>query len=125
MDFSSVAQYFALDTIGDVLWGEPFGFLREDADIGGYVQTLQDFLPVRAALSSLPVLEWFRWGLGKMLPKETDEVGLGRLMGVARAKINKKVEEGRKGKGKGDMLGGLMEKGLEGDELFSELVMAM
>ncbi|KAK4447256.1 cytochrome p450 [Podospora aff. communis PSN243] len=123
VDFSNVAQYFALDAISAILWGEPFGFLRDDEDIGCYVQTMRDFLPIRSALSSLPVLPWLRPVLSRMLPGEGDEVGLGRLMGAARGAME--AREGRKEKGGGDMMQGLMERGLKGEELFSELVMAI
>ena len=137
VDFSVAAQYFALDAIAQILWGSPFGFLRDDADFGRYVQTLQDFLPVRSALSSLPILSWLRPVLERMLPSSGDEFGLGRLMGAAERAIRdrlgdsgvggvtvKGVVEGKK-VGRGDMLSGLMEKGLSGEELFSETVMAI
>jgi len=122
VDFSIVAQYFALDTIAAILWSEPFGFLNSDEDIGGYVQTMTDFLPVRSALSSLPILAWFRPVLSRMIPTAEDKVGLGRLMGFAKGVLERRSRE--KG-AKGDMLSGLMEKGLEGDELFSEVIMAV
>ncbi|KAK0617677.1 cytochrome P450 [Immersiella caudata] len=132
VDFSIIAQYFSLDTIACILWSEPFGFLRDDEDIGGYVQALQDFLPIRSALSSLPILTWLRPVLSRMLPREGDKVGLGRLMGAARGAMERREGgrqkadlNGEKGERGGDMMQGLMDKGLKGDELFSELVMAI
>jgi hypothetical protein len=83
---------------------------------------MRDFLPIRSALSSLPILPWLRPVLSRMLPQAGDKFGLGRLMGAAKRVVEKR--EGGKGTG-GDMMQGLMDKGLKGEELFNELVMAM
>jgi len=134
-DFSAVAQYFALDIISSVLWSEPFGFLRDDVDVGRYVQTMQDFLPIRAALSSLPIMPWLRPILSRLLPTPRDEAGLGKLMAAAEKALHARSTrlsdaDGKHdpaGGGNGDMLSGMMNnmKGIRDRELFHEVIMAI
>lgn len=122
-DFSVVAQYFALDTISSALWSEPFGFMRDDVDVGRYVQTMQDFLPIRAALSSLPILPWLRPILSRLLPTPRDEAGLGKLMGAAEKALNARLAS--PDDKTGDMLSGFTDKGIRDYDLFGEVVMAI
>ena len=138
LNFAAVGQYFALDVISALLWSEPFGFLAQDGvDVGCYVQTLEDWLPIRGALSSLPIFHYITPFLESALPKPTDKVGLGRLEGIAKQAIDERVKlhaerqnagaadaEGME-KPKQDMLDGFISKGLAGKRLEAEVYTAM
>lgn len=82
VEFSHRAQYFALDVISDIAFGEALGFLPNDKDMYDYVQTNDTIFPVVAVLLNMPWLNgWLKsWPLSMAMPKEGDESGLGRLM---------------------------------------------
>ena len=83
IEFSHRAQYFALDVISDVGFGEAIGFLANDKDFYKYVETNDTFFPVLAVILNMPWLSRLMrtWPLSKAMPKEGDEYGLGPLMG--------------------------------------------
>lgn len=83
VDFAEKSQFFALDVIGDVSFGEPFGYLSKDEDLYNYNDINASSLPVMNMVSVYPWLGRIvhRWPLSMLLPKEEDQVGFGRLMG--------------------------------------------
>ena len=82
IEFSHKSQYFALDVISDLGFGEAIGFLENDQDMYRYVETNDTVFPVLAVLLNMPWLNALlkTWPLSLAMPKEGDEVGLGRLM---------------------------------------------
>lgn len=76
-------QFYALDVIGDISVGTPFGFLAEDKDLYNYNHINITALPAMNVVSVLPWLTKIlhRWPLCLVLPREGDIVGFGRLMG--------------------------------------------
>ncbi|KAK7430183.1 hypothetical protein QQZ08_003368 [Neonectria magnoliae] len=86
VDLAEKTQFFALDAIGDVSLGEPFGYLARDEDLYNYNEINASSLPVMNVVSALPWLTQVvhRWPLCLVLPREGDQVGFGRLMGFAR-----------------------------------------
>lgn len=83
VDFAEKTQFFALDVIGDVSFGEPFGYLSKDEDLYNYNEINASSLPVMNIVSVYPWLGTIvhRWPLSMLLPREEDQVGFGRLMG--------------------------------------------
>lgn len=83
VDFAEKSQFFALDVIGDVSFGEPFGYLSKDEDLYNYNEINASSLPVMNIVSVYPWLGMIvhRWPLSLLLPKEEDQIGFGRLMG--------------------------------------------
>lgn len=83
VDFAEKSQFFALDAIGDVSLGEPFGYLTRDDDLYDYNKINTATMPVMNIVSVLPWLTDLphRWPLTIVLPKESDNYGFGRLMG--------------------------------------------
>jgi hypothetical protein len=83
-DFARVAQYFAIDVISDIAFGEPFGFLANDGDVHEYIKTQKALLPVFEWFSTLPSLNRLiriGWISRLVMPTPEDKSGLGRLMG--------------------------------------------
>ncbi len=85
LNFTEKAQYFALDAMGDIGLGKPFGYLTENRDMHSYIEINMSSLPILNFLSAMPWLAsiLYRWPLRLALPKEGDQVGFGRLMGWA------------------------------------------
>lgn len=84
VDFSRLAQYFALDTIGDIAFGAPFGYLKHDEDLYEYLATTAKAIPFITLVGNLPFLSRI---LGSrilrnfLLPSAKDKLWLGKMMG--------------------------------------------
>ncbi|KAF4343210.1 pisatin demethylase (cytochrome P450) [Fusarium beomiforme] len=95
LDLAEKTQFFALDVIGDVSFGEPFGYLTKDEDLFQYNEINSSSLPVMNIVSVYPwlgrIAHW--WPLSLLLPREEDQVGFGRLMGFARHFVRKRLAD--------------------------------
>jgi hypothetical protein len=83
MDFAEKIQFYALDCIGEIAFGEPFGFLELDED--RYSITHINDLSIRMAtaagiISWLPSMK-YKWPFKYLLPREGDKAGFGILYG--------------------------------------------
>ncbi|KAI5922876.1 pisatin demethylase [Camillea tinctor] len=85
VDFAILTQLFAIDTVGDMTYGKPFGFLDEGKDICDWVNWNEKFFPAASTAATLPLLGQVvqTWPFSELLPKATDAVGLGRFINVA------------------------------------------
>lgn len=83
LDLAEKVQFFALDAIGDVSMGAPFGYLEKDEDLYDFNKINAATLPVMGVISVMPWLINIahKWPFRLVLPKETDHYGFGRLMG--------------------------------------------
>lgn len=84
VDFGKVAQYFTLDSLTSVAFGEPFGFLTKDGDVHEYIKTTEDLVNLIPTFAEIPWLQRIflsNWMLRLIGPKETDSKGVGKLMG--------------------------------------------
>jgi cytochrome P450 len=126
VDFARIAQYFALDVISDIAFGQPFGFLESDSDVYDYIKTQEALLPIFEWFSTLPSLERLTrvgWVSKLIMPKPTDKKGLGRLMGVAEKIVNERYAAATKGGPKSDMLGSFIRHGLPQEQAKIETVL--
>lgn len=84
MDFARVANYFTLDSLTKIAYGNEFGYLPADRDVNGYIKLMEDTGVVFALSADVP-------SIGKILssdlmlklfgPKPTDASGMGAMMG--------------------------------------------
>lgn len=83
MDLGVKAQYFTLDVISDLAWGEPMGFLAQDRDVFNYLKVTTMSIPAMMVLSTYPGLVSLLQTplLRPLLPRETDTNGFGALIG--------------------------------------------
>jgi hypothetical protein len=84
LDFARMAQYFTLDSITKIAFGEEFGFLSNEKDMHGYLKTIEDLAPMMQLSSEIPALGNFvssPWLLSLMGPTPKDKAGVGKLMG--------------------------------------------
>ncbi|KAJ3945074.1 uncharacterized protein N0V96_005097 [Colletotrichum fioriniae] len=54
LDFGRKAQFFTLDVISDLAFGEPFGFVGSDSDMYEYIKTTEENLPVFMGMTVVP-----------------------------------------------------------------------
>ncbi|KHO00456.1 benzoate 4-monooxygenase cytochrome P450 [Metarhizium album ARSEF 1941] len=124
-DLARKIQYFALDVISELAFGEPFGDLTADSDVHNLVEDIETYLPhliVSTVMSwMIPVLSLpiFR----PLMPSEHDVLGVGRLVGIA-----KKVAAERYGpsrKIQRDMVGSFVARGLTQEQTENEIAAQM
>lgn len=82
-DLAQKVQYFTADTIGDIAFGKPIGFLQNDTDMYDYLKTSAEGFPFFTMLSLFP---WLMHILAldfikQYMPSAKDTVGMGRIMG--------------------------------------------
>jgi hypothetical protein len=83
MDFGRKAQYFTLDTISSLAFGEAFGHLERDEDVHGYAQMLDEAGPAIIMLAVLPFVRSVLQlpVIRSLLPSSKDKIGFGKVMG--------------------------------------------
>ncbi|RSL52120.1 hypothetical protein CEP53_008193 [Fusarium sp. AF-6] len=119
-DFAQKIQYFTLDVISDLAFGQPFGYVDQDDDVFNFIKITRSFFPVTLVIANIPSLvsllhsRLFRG----LLPKESDKFGFGAFIGVA----NKKVAErfAPNATQHSDMLGSFIRHGLTQEEASRE-----
>jgi hypothetical protein len=83
LDFGRKAQYFTLDTISDVSYREPFGYLATDSDLYEYISIVENVFVAALMVTIFPSLNWLL-GLPIMkviLPSDNDPLGIGKITG--------------------------------------------
>lgn len=120
VDLSRVTNFFTLDVISKIAFGQTFGFLDNDEDPFGYLKNLEQFLPAIIVFGVYTELtQILNMPLMKAaLPKSTDKRGLGRVMGFASDRVKERF--GQKAITRQDMLGSFIKHGLTQGELESE-----
>jgi hypothetical protein len=89
VDFTRLTQYFTLDVIMAVAFGRGSAHLTSDSDIHGYLAMSEKFMPVVAIVLVYPwicnIMEsrFLSW----MGPKDTDESGMGKIMGLVQKSL--------------------------------------
>lgn len=122
-DLARKIQYFTLDVISTVGFGQAFGDIKADADLNGYIASGEEGLMVvtiSAALGLTPILQWPP--LARLLgPSEKDAGGFGKMMAVVRGIIDQRLTQSLEGKS--DMLASFVHHGLSKEDVFSEAVL--
>jgi hypothetical protein len=83
MDLAAKCQYFTMDVISDLAFGEPFGFLDQDGDVYDYIKIIESFLPIVITVGTVPSLVRLYQSrlLRGLFPKDTDKLGFGAFIG--------------------------------------------
>ena len=83
VDLASKLEFLTMDVISDLAFGEPFGFIRADADIFGYVDKLREAFPIIMLTTAVEPLRAFLHSplVRGLLPSSTDPAGFGRILG--------------------------------------------
>jgi hypothetical protein len=85
MDVAVLAQYFTLDVVSTIGWGESFGNLEADRDVHGYVAMLTNGMPKMMVLCLLPTpLKIMQSSLVRRFMDDDQEVvGFGKFVTYA------------------------------------------
>lgn len=123
MDLARTAQYFTLDVISTIGFGESFGDLQADADLNDYIKSGEMGLSIVAVTAALGLTKYLQWPpIARLIgPSEKDKSGFGRMMSVGRKLVESRLE--RSTEGRSDMLASFMRHGLEKEDLVSEALL--
>lgn len=110
-------QYFTLDSITRIAFGEAFGYLATDSDVHGYIESLEIMMPRISAVNDIPTLRralFSKWGLLLTGPSKTDTKGWGKLLAVAERVVSSRFDDKIDGvvQHKQDMLGSFVRNGV-------------
>ena len=124
MDLALKTQYFTLDVISALAFGKPMGYLKQDVDLHDYIKITTTYVPVMMALSYVPWLANLLHSrlLRGVLPKESDKLGFGAFINVARKAVAERFAS-EDSKPKSDMLGSFIRHGLTPEEASSEALL--
>lgn len=99
VDIGKKVQYFTLDVISAVGFGEPIGDLKADADLNDYLKAVEEGLTMMALSGALGLTRFLQQPIFSRLlgPKETDKGGMGRMMLTARKLIDSRLTKPTQG----------------------------
>ncbi|KAH8662539.1 cytochrome P450 [Xylariales sp. PMI_506] len=122
-DFGRKAQFFTMDVISNVAFGDAFGFLAADDDLFDYCKTFQEQMPNIIFTTVYPwLLNVLQLPIIKrVVPSNRDPLGFGKLMGIAKDVVEKRYNP--TAKHQRDMLGSFMAHGLTKEEAESETLL--
>ena len=84
LNFAYAAQYLALDVITTISYGKAFGYCANDADVHGYIKTVEKITAALIIVSALPMFSklltsaLFR---KLVMPSPNDTFGIGKVLG--------------------------------------------
>jgi hypothetical protein len=83
VDFAQKIQFFTLDVISDLAFGQAFGYLEQDDDVFDFIKITRSFFPVALVMANVPLLVSLLHSrlLRGALPKESDKLGFGAFIG--------------------------------------------
>lgn len=123
MEFGHRAQFFTLDVVTSVTFGEAWGFLRRDGDVEKYLETTEAMIPMFGIFGSLPwlVLAVHAWPLSLAMPGEGDKIGFGRLMKFASDAVQKRLQPGDPNT-EHDLIRAYLRNGLDPEDVVQECI---
>ncbi|KAJ2996755.1 hypothetical protein NUW58_g869 [Xylaria curta] len=111
MDFAAWSQWFAYDTICQLSFGEPLGFVRGARDVSNLIKNFHDMAPFAAVVGALPwlcepilqnpITKWL------FTPRPGDNSGTGKIMAFRDALLNERLRD-PKAHHKGDFLDNIL-----------------
>ncbi|KAI1496961.1 cytochrome P450 monooxygenase [Biscogniauxia marginata] len=111
MDFAAWSQWFAYDTVSQLTFGEPLGFVREARDLSNLIKNFHDMAPFAAIVGALPWLcgPILRSPISKWLfmPRSGDSSGTGKIMAFRDNLLKTRLEDPQ-AQHKGDFLDNIL-----------------
>ncbi|EME40284.1 hypothetical protein DOTSEDRAFT_91489 [Dothistroma septosporum NZE10] len=121
MNLGKTSNYFTIDVITRLAFGEAFGYLSEEKDHFNFLASLHDLWPQMSTCADLPILRHILFSptfLALLGPKLTDQAGFGALMKPANDLVAERFAQ--TAKPKQDMLGSMIKHGLNQIECETE-----
>lgn len=127
-DFARIVQYFTLDSITKIAFGEAFGYLTTDSDVYGCIESFDIMMPRLSFANDIPLLRnalFSKWGLLLSGPSKEDPKGWGKLLAVAEKVVGKRFDDMVDGvvQHKQDMLGSFVRRGVDRRQCETEVLL--
>jgi hypothetical protein len=84
MEWAVMAQYFTMDVLTNVAISKLIGYLKGNADLFGYIKTVQQYMPVLEMQANIPLINTImnnKYIRNLMAPTASDTFGMGKMMG--------------------------------------------
>lgn len=127
-DLARIVQYFTLDSITRIAFGEAFGYLATDSDVYGYIESFEIMMPRISCVNDIPLLRnalFSKWGLLLTGPSKEHSKGWGKLLAVAERVVAKRFDDTVDGvvQHRQDMLGSFVRRGVDRRQCESEVLL--
>ncbi|KAF2834894.1 cytochrome P450 [Patellaria atrata CBS 101060] len=125
MDLARQAQYFTLDVISDLAFGDPFGDIVDDTDKFDYIKTTEEAAGPIGVLAIFPrVHKWIEQSrvIDLLAPSAKDKTGLGPILNITRMRVEEQFAQTAE-KQQPTMMGSFIRHGLTKEEAESESVL--
>ncbi|KAL9121435.1 MAG: hypothetical protein Q9187_002005 [Circinaria calcarea] len=129
-DIGKRIQFLTVDLITHLCLGEAFGCIESDSDKFDFLSTVQAGSVISQQLSVLLEFNSLLFYLSKipvfrrlLVPSADDKRGIGKIMGVIRKAVDRRLES--ETTPKRDMLGLFLEKGISRDHIQAELFVTL
>jgi hypothetical protein len=82
VDFALISQYFTLDAVSDLAFGQAFGYMERNDDLFDFIKITRSYFLISIVIAAMPELvnvlhsPIFR----RFLPKEGDALGFGAFI---------------------------------------------
>ncbi|KAI0380126.1 cytochrome P450 [Hypomontagnella monticulosa] len=123
LDLTATSFFFAMDCVGDLSYGKPFGCLDEGEDIHKFMKWNEDFFSTAIVVSNFHWLTkiFFKPPFNRIYPSTLDNDGVGKYMALAHAAVERSFEDGEKRRR--DTLASFIEQGVTKEEAVNELML--
>ncbi|KAK3346974.1 cytochrome P450 [Lasiosphaeria hispida] len=123
MDLARQVHFGILDTLGEVAYSKPLGFLANNKDMGNFLKINEETLPFVFILSNyVSIFKLLhKWPFNLLLPRAGDQVGLGAVMGFTTGLIDQRLRPGVEPQR--DILQSFIANGLTREELVEEVTL--
>ncbi|KAI1394022.1 cytochrome P450 [Hypoxylon trugodes] len=123
LDLTTASLLFAMDCVGDLSYGQPFGCLDKGNDVHGFAKWNEGFFNVAIVMANLNWLNkiFVRPPFNKVYPSTLDQDGMGKYMALAHAAVERSFEDG--GGRRRDALASFIEQGVTKEEAINELIL--
>ncbi|KAJ3498896.1 hypothetical protein NLG97_g770 [Lecanicillium saksenae] len=129
-DIAKRIQFFTIDTITQLCFGKPMGFVETDSDRHDFIATIETQLPIAQHFTVLlflnTVLMWCAAvpGLRRIVvPSSADKKGVGVMLSTCRQVIDGRLKGTEEEKP--DMLGSFLKRGLSPDKAEMEIFITL
>ncbi|OTA69127.1 cytochrome P450 [Hypoxylon sp. EC38] len=123
LDLTAASFFFAMDCVGDLSYGRPFGCLDQGEDVHKFVKWNEDFFSIAIVISNFHWLTkiFFRAPFNRIYPSTLDKDGVGKYMALAHAAVEKSF--GNEDSRQRDVLASFIEQGVTKEEAINELML--
>lgn len=123
MDIGEKIQFFTLDVISKIGFGEAFGDLETDTDQHELIKATKAGFNLIAFTAAFGLVRYLQQPfIARLLgPSEKDKTGIGRMIHIARNLIDSRLA--KPFEGRSDMMASFIRHGLSKDDLITESVL--